>query len=178
MFNASKQISVATKKSNLRNSSALTNQNSTNSQIQQRKGSVGPNPVLNTENSFQQTKESNLSNITKNSLYFGRNNPESTTKNNIVRVASKSPNKSSNFQPEKKVSLPNTAPIKKQVPKKTSMPLSHQQSLMNKSKNDDIDIIPFGEDNTGKVDFKSKIGVKRNSQEDFVTGLINDGYVE
>jgi hypothetical protein len=90
-----------------------------------------------------------------------------------VRLASKSPQKTN----EKKVSLPNTTSLNKQPPKRTSMPVTNTRSAMNKTRDDGIEVIPFGEDNSMKLDFKKKVNNK-SGEEDFVAGLINDGYVE
>ena len=156
---------ASSKKSNLRNSNMLMNQTNTSSFNQPRKGSVPTqNTVLQTnENSiYQQTKESVNSNLTKNTMNFGKNNNEQLQKINTdsnrmqtnlkARVTSTSPQKQM-ISSDKKVNLPSTSTTYKQNIKNSSLPTTKQRSVINKSKNDDIDIIPFGDDNTGRINF-------------------------
>ena len=169
--------------------------NQLNTSTQGKKSINTPTPynnILHTnENSvYQQTKESNNSTFTKNSVIFGKtanfpenvskgNNDTSATKSgntNNMRLVSKSPKKNS-YQNEKKASASNTTSLNKQV-KRVSMPVTNTRSALNKTRDNDIDIIPFGDDNTGKLDFKSKASANKSNEEDFVAGLINDGYVE
>ena len=109
---------ASSKKSNLRNSNMLMNQTNTSSFNQPRKGSVPTqNTVLQTnENSiYQQTKESVNSNLTKNTMNFGKNNNEQLQKINTdsnrmqtnlkARVTSTSPQKQM-ISSDKKVNLP------------------------------------------------------------------------
>lgn len=131
--------------------------------------------------------------LTKNSNIFGKNNyPEPISKNNndhvinnkintnsiVARVASKSPVRKNIITSEKKNAYLTTNSIKKEVPKRISQPQNSTRSSAKKQKDEVIDIIPFGEDNTSKLNFKTKGIGKNNYENDFVAGLINDGYVE
>lgn len=195
IFNRSERSGIgmapnASKKSNLRNSGA----NQLNTSTQGKKPSLVPNTILPTnENSvYQQTRESNVSNFTRNSMAFGKsnlnqdsiskgNNDTSINRSSAInnsnqkgRLASNSPQKAG----EKKVQIANSASLNKQAPKRSSMPVTQQRSAVNKKRNDGVEVIPFNDEFTGKTDFKKKNVGNKGQEEDFVTGLINDGYVE
>jgi len=159
---------------------------------QGKRTSNNPNTILPTnENSqYQQTRESNESNFKKSSLVFGKGQQETllkatneininTTNNN--RTKSKSPLKKPMINASQQKKAPNTASLKK--PTRNSLPpqSTNTRGSLNKSKIDDdgVELInPFGDENPGQMNFKARGSVKKNGDEDFVTGLINDGYVD
>jgi len=112
------------------------------------------------------SKNSNVFGKNTNYEPFSKNNndPITNTKSNVnsivARVSSKSPVRNNNVATDKK----------------TSSYLSNNSTK--KEVAEVIDIIPFGDDNTSKLNFKKKGSTKNNYDNDFVTGLINDGYVE
>jgi hypothetical protein len=131
------------------------------------------------------SKNSNVFGKNTNYEPFSKNNndPITNTKSNVnsivARVSSKSPVRNNNVATDKKTSsyLSNNS-TKKEVAKRTSQPINSTRNSVRKPKDEVIDIIPFGDDNTSKLNFKKKGSTKNNYDNDFVTGLINDGYVE
>ncbi len=130
------------------------------------------------------SKNSNIFGKNNNYEHFSKNNndPITNTKSNVnsivARVSSKSPVRNNNVTTEKKGSYLSNNSTKKEVAKRSSQPINSTRNSAKKPKDDVIDIIPFGDDNTSKLNFKKKGSAKNNYDDDFVTGLINDGYVE